>query len=257
MKMNKKQAAMQERLARVEYLLDKNVSFEVQEAFRNFKASLTVSMPKKTGAGSVVMITSACPGDGKTTVTVNLALTFAMSDVKVVLVDADVRKGRVSRYFKARSAPGLSDYLSGQATLEQVTRKVAQHDNLSYISCGTHSPRPFELLESEEMQSLLAELKTKYDYVIVDTPPVMVVSDALALVPATDGVVLVCRHEMSSVSDIAKALDKLQFAKANILGTVINDYNRRARTYSRTNNEYQYYANAYMEEVAAAESENE
>ena len=253
MRKSKKQLALEQRLARVEYVLDENVTFEVKEAFRNFKASLSVSMPKKTGEGSVIMMTSACPGDGKTTVAVNLALTFAMSEAKVVLVDADIRKGRVARYFKTKSAPGLADYLSGQVTLDKIVRKATLHGNLDYICCGTHSPRPFELLESDEMKSLLAELKNKYDYVVLDTPPLLVVSDAIALVPASDGAVLVCRHEMSSTSDIAKAVDKLQFAKANILGTVVNDYTQHIKTYAKMD-AYKYYANTYIEDVNATEN---
>ncbi|MBQ7769910.1 MAG: hypothetical protein IJ373_01855, partial [Clostridia bacterium] len=102
-----------------EYLLNDNTPFDVTEAFRNLKAALSVSVPKKDG-GVVIMTTSAYPEDGKTTVTANLALMFAQSNAKVILVDADIRKGRVAKYFKRKSYPGLSDYLSGQNTLAQV-----------------------------------------------------------------------------------------------------------------------------------------
>ena len=208
---------------RQEYLLNENTPFDVTEAFRNLKAALSVSVPKKDG-GVVIMTTSAYPEDGKTTVTANLALMFAQSDAKVVLVDADIRKGRVAKYFKRKSAPGLSDYLSGQNTLEEVVHQSHVNKNLSYITCGTHSPRPYELLESDEMKNFLKELRSQYDYVIIDTPPVLILSDALAVAPETDGVVLVCRHQVSYISDIERALGTLQFAKANILGVVVNDY---------------------------------
>lgn len=208
---------------RSEYLLNENTSFDVTEAFRNLKAALSVSVPKKDG-GVAIMTTSAFPEDGKTTVTVNLALMFALSDAKVVLVDADIRKGRVAKYFKRKSSPGLSDYLSGQNTLDEVTHKSHINENLSYITCGTHSPKPYELLESNEMKELIAELRTRYDYVIIDTPPILLISDALAITPITDGTVLVCRHNVSYVSDISRALSSLEFAKANVLGVVINDY---------------------------------
>jgi capsular exopolysaccharide synthesis family protein len=208
---------------RAEYLLNDTTPFDVTEAFRNLKASLSVSVPKKNG-GVAIMTTSAYPEDGKTTVTVNLALMFAQSDAKVVLVDADIRKGRVAKYFKCKSAPGLSDCLSGQNTLDDVVHVSHVNENLSYITCGTHSPRPYELLESEEMHRLLEELRAKYDYVIIDTPPVLLLSDALALSPIVDGAVLVCRHQVSYVSDIERALETLKFSKANVLGVVINDY---------------------------------
>ncbi len=209
--------------SRAEYLLNDDTPFDVTEAFRNLKASISVSVPKKNG-GLAIMATSAFPEDGKTTVTVNLALMFAQSDAKVVLVDADIRKGRVAKYFKQKSVPGLSDYLSGQKTLQEVTHVSHINKNLSYITCGTHSPRPYELLESEEMVALLDQLREEYDYIIIDTPPVLLLSDALALSPAVDGSVLVCRHQVSYISDIERALDILKFSKVNVLGVIINDY---------------------------------
>jgi len=208
---------------RTEYLLNNETPFDVTEAFRNLKASLSVSVPKKDG-GVVIMMTSAYPEDGKTTVTANLALMFALSNAKVILIDADIRKGRIAKYFNKRSTPGLSDYLSGQKTLEEVVYHSKKYEHLSYVTCGTHSPKPYELLESEEMKNLLETLRKEYDYIIIDTPPILLISDALALAPFTDGVALVCRHQVSYVSDIARALNSLSFAKANVLGVIINDY---------------------------------
>ena len=208
---------------RHEYLLNEDTPFDVTEAFRNLKAALSVSVPKKDG-GVVIMATSAYPEDGKTTVTANLALMFAQSNAKVILVDADIRKGRVAKYFKRKSAPGLSDYLSGQNTLDEVVHQSHINEHLSYITCGTHSPKPYELLESDEMKNFLNELRSKYDYVIIDTPPVLILSDALAVAPETDGVVLVCRHQVSYISDIERAINTLKFAKINLLGIVVNDY---------------------------------
>ncbi len=230
---------------RQEYLLTDKTPFDVTEAFRNLKASLSVSVPKKKG-GTAIMVTSSYPEDGKTTVTVNLALMFALSDAKVVLVDADIRKGRIAKYFKQKNIPGLSDCLSGQNSLDEVVRRSELNPNLSYITCGTHSPKPYELLESNEMKELVEELRQKFDYVIIDTPPILLISDALALVPATDGTVLVCRHQVSFVSDIARSINTLQFAKANVLGVVVNDYKAPAsgKMYGGYQKKYYYY-NAY------------
>ncbi len=215
--------AEQKQQHRREYLLDKNTPFDITEAFRNLKAALSVSVPKKRG-GVAIMATSAYPNDGKTTVSVNLALMFANSEAKVLLIDADIRKGRVSRYFKHKSTPGLSDYLSGQNSLEEIVHTSHDNPNLSYVFCGTHSPKPYELLESAEMKSFLKKMRSQYDYILVDTPPVLLVSDALALAPLVDGVALICRHQVSYVSDIARAINSLQFAKANVLGVIVNDY---------------------------------
>jgi len=208
---------------RTEYLLSDSSPFDVTEAFRNLKASISVSVPRRAG-GITLMMTSGYPEDGKTTVTVNLALMFAVSDAKVILIDADIRKGRVAKYFHKRSSPGLSDYLSGQNTLEEVVHHSNTYEHLSYITCGTHSPKPYELLESDEMKNLINKLKQEYDYIIIDTPPILLISDALALAPLTDGVALICRHQVSYVSDIARALNSLSFAKANVLGVIVNDY---------------------------------
>ena len=230
---------------RTEYLLNEKTPFNVTEAFRNLKASISVSVPKKS-EGVVIMATSAYPEDGKTTVTANLALMFALSDAKVVLVDADIRKGRIARYFKRKSSPGLSDYLSGQASLGDVVHRTRANENLSYITCGTHSPRPYELLESEEMKNLIEELKKYYDYVIIDTPPILVISDALALTPVVDGAVLVCRHQVSYVSDISRAINTLRFSKANILGVIVNDYKEpQVGKYGGYGKKYSYYSYKY------------
>ncbi|MBQ8323161.1 MAG: CpsD/CapB family tyrosine-protein kinase [Clostridia bacterium] len=230
---------------RTEYLLNENISFDVSEAFRNLKASISLSIPKKqSGEGTVIVMTSACPEDGKTTVSVNLALMFAMSEAKVVLVDADVRKGRVARFFRKRSAPGLADFLSGQSDLSSIVHRSHENENFSYITCGTHSPRPYELLESDEMKNLIAELKKEYDYVVVDTPPLLLVSDALAITSEADGAVVVCRHQVSYVSDIAKTLNTLSFAKANVLGVVVNDYDAREKLSYRSDR-YKYYSYCY------------
>lgn len=229
---------------RTEYLLNEDTPFDVTEAFRNLKAALSVSVPKKDG-GTAMMLTSAYPEDGKTTVTVNLALMFALSNAKVILVDADIRKGRVAKYFKCKSSPGLSDCLSGQNTLEEVIHQSDLNENLSYITCGTHSPKPYELLESNEMKELLQELRSRYDYVIIDTPPILLISDALALATVTDGTALVCRHNVSYVSDISRALNSLEFAKANVLGVIVNDYKADAAGKFYGGYKKYYYYNSY------------
>ncbi|MBQ8374527.1 MAG: CpsD/CapB family tyrosine-protein kinase [Clostridia bacterium] len=231
---------------RKDYLLNEKTPFNITEAFRKLKASLSVSVPKTREGGVAVTVTSSYPEDGKTTVTANLALMFAMSNAKVVLVDADIRKGRVAKFFKKKSSPGLSDYLSGHASLEEILHTAKNDENLSFITCGTRSPKPYELLESEEMTKLIETLKQKFDYVVLDTPPILLVSDALAVAPKTDGTVLVCRHLLSYVSDIQKSVDTLQFAKANVLGLVVNDYHEQSgKKYGGYSSYYRYSQYAY------------
>ena len=215
---------------RGEDVLGKKTPFELTEAFRNLKATVSVSVPKKEEGGVAIMITSSYPEEGKTTTAVNLSVMFSQSSAKVILIDADIRKGRVAKYFGEKTAPGLSDYLSGQQTLDAVV-KTAHTDNgdFDYISCGTRSPKPYELLESDTMKELIDDLRSKYDYVIIDTPPVLIVSDALALAPVTDGAVIVCRHMETYVSDIARTLNSLTFVKANVLGVVVNSFQDKVK----------------------------
>ncbi len=224
--------------SREEYVISAGTPFNVTEAFRNLKASLCVSLPKKVnGEGSVITFTSPNSCEGKTTVAVNLAMMLAVSNAKVVLIDADIRKGRVAKCLNVDSVPGLSGYLSGQVKKEEIVRKYSE--NLDFITRGIQSPRPYELLESEAMRAFLNELKKEYDYVIIDTPPLPALSDALAVATKSDGTVIVCRHRQSNVNEIAKTLNTLTFASAPILGVVVNDY-KADRT-----NRYGYYYRYY------------
>ena len=149
-RLQNKRAKQNKKVAkRKAYLLNENTPFDVTEAFRNLKASISVSVPKHKKGGVSILATSSYPEDGKTTVVTNLAMMFAQSDAKVVVIDADIRKGRVAKYFGQHSTPGLSDLLSGQATLDEVLKPSGVNKNLFVISCGTHSPKPYELLESD------------------------------------------------------------------------------------------------------------
>lgn len=229
------------------YLLDKTTPFAVREAFRNLKASISVAIPKKEEKGISLLCTSTFPEEGKTTVTVNLALMFAMSKVKVVLLDADIRKGRVSKYFGAPHKPGLSDYLSGQAKFEDILHQSKEHENLYIIYQGTASPRPYELLESEAMREFSEKLKKEFDYIIYDTPLIQLVSDALAVVPYTDGALLVARHMKTYQSDLKASLDTLKFAKANVLGIIVNDFYVNPKKMKGNKKKYYYSHYSYGE----------
>ena len=225
---------------RKDYLLNDKTPFDITEAFRNLKATISVSVPKRESGGISLFLTSAYPEDGKTTVTVNLGLMFALSDMKVVIVDADIRKGRVAKFFKHRSSPGLSEYLSGQNSLDEVLVQSDINENLYFMPCGTHSPKPYELLESDAMKGLSEKLREKFDYVIYDTPPVLVVSDAIAIAPNVDGAILVCRHMSSYMNDISRSLQALEMGKVNVIGTVVNGYEAEKVNYSRGYKKYYY-----------------
>lgn len=227
------------------YLLNEDTPFAVTEAFRSLKMTLSVSLAKtQDGSGVSFLCTSAYPSEGKTTVAANTALMMAQSDVKVVLVDTDLRAGRISRFFNVPHAPGLSDYLSGQASLDEVLHQTKANPNLYVICRGTQTVRPYELLADEVMKELDLALKKRFAYTIYDSPPFRLVSDALAVAPLANGTFLVTRHRYSYESDIRAAVDALKFVKANILGIVVNDY--KPEKYAKKDSRYsQYYYNAY------------
>lgn len=229
-------------VGKTSYLINDDSPFALTEAFRSLKMTLCVSMAKKNdGLGQSFLCTSSYPDEGKTTVAANTALMLAQSEVKVVLVDTDLRAGRISKFFKIPHTPGLSDYLSGQASLDDVLVQTDVNPNLYVICRGTHTARPYELLADSVMRDLNEELKKRFSYVIYDSAPFRLVSDALAVAPVADGTFLVTRYKYSYQNDIRSALDSLRFVKANVLGIVVNDYHpdrfakknsRDARSYS-------------------------
>lgn len=199
--------------------------YSITEAFRKIKVALSISVPKHEKGGVSIALTSSYPEEGKTTVSVNLALTFAMSSKhKIIIVDTDIRKGLVSKYFKQKNTPGLSEYLSGVASLDEVVRPSGIYENLSFIPCGSRSPKPYELLESDAMKELDKKLREEYDYVIYDTAPLLLFADALAVGQNADGVAVVCRHMVSYENELEKTLSNLKFANINILGVIVNDF---------------------------------
>ena len=242
---------------RKDFVIEDDSQFNVVESFRKLKASLSVSIPKTGKGGVSIMFTSSYPEDGKTTVSVNIAKTFAMSSkARVVIVDTDIRKGRVAKFFKSENKPGLSECLSGQADLDEVIKKLDGDTTLDFIPCGTPSPKPYELLESQAMKELDKKLRERYDYVIYDTSPMLLVSDALAVATVVDGAVVVCRHLRSYMSDLCKTVNTLRFSKVNVLGVVVNDFQRGVKKELGYKNYYEdgYYAYGTEEKDPTAQN---
>lgn len=207
-------------------------AFLFEESIRALKATISVSIPKPEEDGGVaVLATSSYPGEGKTTVAVNLALKFATEEKKTVLIDADLRKGTASTLISAFGKKGLTDYLSGQATLEEILCPSERNPHLFVISCGSKTPKPYELIESKGMQELLKTLKKQFAFVLLDTPPVQVVPDALAVAPFVDGSFVVCRHQTTYEHDLKSTVNKLKYFKSNVLGIVVNAFEEEGKGY--------------------------
>jgi capsular exopolysaccharide synthesis family protein len=177
----------------------------------------------------VLMVTSSTPGDGKTTVSANLALALARAGQRVLLIDADLRGGRIAQLVAIRRRVGLAELLGGQAEVEQVVEQVGTWSNggLFVIANGELTGAPAELLGSVYAQRLLDWARSAYDTVVVDTPPLTSVSDAAVLAPLVDGVVLVARAGVTAREALMFTVDQLRIVRAPMLGAVLNDVDLR------------------------------
>ncbi len=207
---------------------------QVIEAFRTIRMSLSNSY---AGAGSIAFaVSSPGPGDGKSLVSSNLALSFAEAGYRTVLVDGDTRRGQLHAMFGANRRPGLLDYLSGDAPLETILRTTT-HEKLALIPCGTRRHRGPELLHSQAMLQLMGELRARYDVILLDSPPLGAGADPFVLGAATGNLLLVLR---TGTTDRRMADAKLKLLKRlpiRLLGAVLNDI--------RAQGVYRYYTYLY------------
>lgn len=167
------------------------------------------------------VVTSAAPGDGKTTVACNLAIALAQSGKKVCLVEADLRRPRVNEYLQLNPSAGLTEVLAGQIPLNGALQTWG-NGMLKILPPGVIPPNPSELLGSHQMAQVVANLKREFDVVILDTPPLLAVSDAAVLASRADGAVVVVRYGKSSCDAVRNAVASLEQINAKVLGTVLN-----------------------------------
>ena len=189
------------------------------------RLAINLAFAQSEGSRQVLLITSPLPGDGKTTVASNLALTLALRGTKVLLVDADLRRGRVHALFDAPRRPGLSDVLSGAKPLSSVVRRVRVSPNaeLSFISTGQLHPNPPQLFGADAVRKLLEPLRAEYDTIIFDAAPLNVVSDAALLSTHADGVIVVARAGVTEPGALSFAMEQLDHVQSQVIGTVLND----------------------------------
>ena len=165
----------------------------INEMFRLLRTNLNFINHSK--AQQVIMLTSSISGEGKTFIALNLGITLALSDKKVVLLGMDLRKPKMAKYLGVPSGKGITNYLVGQNSLDEIVQPFEGNPNLSYITSGPTPPNPAELILGDRMKQLLEELKGRYDYILVDTPPIGLVSDALLLRDFVDNILIVVRHK--------------------------------------------------------------
>ncbi len=223
----------------------KKVPFAVVEAYKTIRTNLSFSLPQE-GCKSFV-ISSSVPGEGKSTTAVNIAVAFSQLGKNVLLIDADLRRPSIHKKLKLINTKGLYTVLSGNASFDDCVQNSNKH--LDVLTSGPLSSNPIELIESVALSELLSKLHQQYDYIIFDSTPINIVSDAVSLAPKTDGLVLVVKENSTRRDDIHHALSACKFANIRVLGTVINGVNpkhsgkytyRKYKSSYRYNYKYQY-----------------
>ncbi len=214
-------------------LLTEAVPHDFGEAFRSLRTSLVFT----SGAEGprVIAVTSSQPLEGKTTTACNLGMALALGGSRVLLIDADMRRPGLHTMMGAQNEIGLSHLLVGQARVRDAVQQTSE-PNLFVITAGRTPPNPSELLSSERMKALLANLRSgPFDWVIIDTPPVLAVTDAVIVARAVSGVVFVIGSEMTRRVHAERALETLRAGKPKSIGVVLNrvDFDRNRYYYSR------------------------
>lgn len=214
------------------------------EAFRALRTRIQFSGRAIEKPIKTILVTSSAPQEGKTTLCVNLAGSFAQSNKKVLVMDCDLRKPRLHNVFKAQRRPGLIDYLYGENTLDEIIKK-SEIPNLSYITTGTIPPNPAETLESTQMKNFIKEMESKYDLILLDSPPIIAVTDSEILSNMVDVSLLVVSAETTEIELMEKSSELLRNGSSSFLGAILNNFSYKSGYgsyykyyyyYSRSNN---------------------
>lgn len=228
-------------------LIDEKTAFHVKEAYKAMRTNVMYSVPGDDC--KVIGVTSAIPGEGKSTTVLNLAITFAQTGTRVLLIDADMRRPNIKRILKVGEVVGLSEILAKFVKATDAI-KPSGYEKLDIIFSGNVPPNPVELLGSDNMLDLIDELKHMYDYIFIDTPPINVVTDSAVVSRVLHGVVLVARENKSRKDEVLEAINKLKFVNAKILGLVLNDkmYHSKKGGYYGRYSRYKHYYREYGNE---------
>lgn len=201
-------------------ILSDKSPWPVQEAYKALRTNITFSLP---GTGcKVIAVTSAQANDGKSTICINTAISFAQLNKKVLLIECDLRLPTVGTKLEIRSVPGLSDTLIGSAHISEALRRNVRN-GLDVLPAGNIPPDPTWLLQSNQMKVLIQQFRKLYDYILIDLPPVTTVADSSIMSRYADGFLIAVRHQTTEMPALEDALSQLHLAEAKVLGFVYND----------------------------------
>ena len=221
---------------------------QLSETFRIIRCSIPLHVSPQNPC-QVIMVSSARPNEGKTTTSSLLARSFAETDQRTLLIDADLRRGRIHRQFVQEQNEGMAGYLSGEVTdLDKLVMKTPV-PNLDLLSRGKKSFTRFEVLSSPLFRNLMAELRRRYDRIIIDNPPLLGLADALMVSGSVDGMVMVVRADRTTQRDIRTAIEIVQATQTPIYGFVLNgvDLSRLENYYYYTSYYPKYYDPTYLQ----------
>ena len=231
-------------------VLNDKSSFHVKEAYKAPRTNVVFTIPRE-GAKKII-VTSALAGEGKSTNCLNLAISFAQTGAKVLIIDCDLRKPNVANLLNISSTPGLSNVLANLNTVDSVIVH-SEYANLDVIPSGDMPPNPAELLGSINMSDTLDKLSEIYEYIFLDTSPINIVTDAAVMSNMVDGILLVVRQGRTDKESVAEAIKKLSFVDANVIGFVLNGrlsdikvgYRYGKHGYYRYGRKMKYYRSGY------------
>lgn len=201
-------------------ILSKNSSFAAQEAYRTLRTNVRFAV--NSNGCKKICITSGSAGEGKSITLLNFAISVAEAGQKVILIDADLRRPALDRLLVEKATPGLSNVLAGLVETGDAIHKDI-YENMDVMFSGDVPPNPAELLSSDRMRQMIDKLSLQYDYILVDTSPVNIVSDACEVANLLDGVLLLVRQNKAKKDEVKQAVTRLQLTGAKLLGYILND----------------------------------
>jgi capsular exopolysaccharide synthesis family protein len=232
-KSSKKAQISQDLKQESRHLLSKNTSFTTTEEYKMLRTSVEFAASTGSEGCKKIGITSALPGEGKSVTCLNMAISFALTNAKVLVVDCDLRKPSVSRYLTITSKPGLSNIMAGMCSLSEALQKYEHTNKCAFhvLPSGDIPPNPSELLGSDRMGTLLQDLSSSYDYIFVDMSPVLLVSDALVVSRWINGVMMVIRSGETKREEAKTSLEKLRSSQVHVFGVMLNRVIRKRGSY--------------------------